>query len=149
MAKTWSFRSAGVLLRNGKILVQRERDGEEYALPGGSIEFGETSKQALVREYAQETGADVSCGRLLWIEESFRRDGGKKTSELNFYYMVELSGEGIPDTGKFMPQKDNERVLYGWLPLENIDKVKIYPEFLGNEILNLEKYPKHFISNYC
>ncbi len=149
MGKSWSFCSAGVLIRNGKILVRRERGGEEYALPSGKIKLGETSKQALVREYAEETGVDISCGRLLWIEESLRRDGENNASALNFYYMVELSGADIPDTGEFVPQRENERVLYIWLPLENIDKVKIYPEFLSGELSDLAKYPKHFRSSYC
>lgn len=149
MKKDWSFRSAGVLIRNGKILVQREKGGEEYALPGGHIEMGETSREALVREYAEETGADISCGRLLWIEESLWRQDGKDSSAMNFYYIVELCGEDIPDTGEFVPQKDNESVLYGWIPIENLGKVKIYPEFLSGEIEHLEKYPKRFVSNYC
>lgn len=149
MKKDWSFRSAGILIRDGKILVQREKNGEEYALPGGHIEMGETSREALVREYAEETGVDISCGRLLWIEESLWRQDGKDANSLNFYYMVELSGEDIPDTGEFMPQKDNESVLYGWLPIENLGKVKIYPEFLSGELNRLEKYPKRFVSNYC
>lgn len=32
-----NFRSVGVLLRNKKILVQREKDGDIYALPGGHV----------------------------------------------------------------------------------------------------------------
>ena len=35
-------RTVGVLVRDGKILVQRDRDGNEYALPGGHIKIGET-----------------------------------------------------------------------------------------------------------
>ena len=46
MNKDWLFtgdgyvcglRAAGVLIRNNTILVQREIDGNEYALPGGHI----------------------------------------------------------------------------------------------------------------
>lgn len=149
MEKSWSFRSAGVLIRDGKILVRREPGGEEYALPGGNIELGETSRQALVREYAEKTGAHISCGRLLWIEESSFLNGENSASVLNFYYMVELSGADIPGAGEFVPFKDEERMLYIWLPLENIDKVKIYPKFLGGELSDLAKYPKHFRSSYC
>lgn len=145
MGKTeWSFRSAGVLIRNGKILVRREKNGEGYALPGGHIETGESSRAALVREYAQETGASVCCGRLLWVEES----KGRYASAMNFYYMVELRGEDVPDVGDFISHKD-DGALYGWLPIENLKNVKIFPSFLSAEIKKPEMYTKRFVSNYC
>lgn len=66
-----SFRSAGVLLRNNKILVQRNRDGNDYAIPGGHVIIGETATESLIREYKEETGADIICQRLIWTEECF------------------------------------------------------------------------------
>ena len=50
MDKDWIFRTdeyicdlrtVGVLVRDGKLLVQRDRDGSEYALPGGHVKIGE------------------------------------------------------------------------------------------------------------
>ncbi|NLP48405.1 MAG: hypothetical protein GX345_05605 [Clostridiales bacterium] len=38
-----NFRSAGVLIRNNKILLQRDKEGLEYALPGGHVKIGEYS----------------------------------------------------------------------------------------------------------
>ncbi|WP_115028364.1 NUDIX domain-containing protein [Acetobacterium bakii] len=46
-----NFRSVGVLIRNNKILVQRDKDGLEYALPGGHVKIGESSIEAVIREY--------------------------------------------------------------------------------------------------
>lgn len=57
MNKDWSFtteeyicdlRMVGVLIWDGKILVQRDRDGQEYALPGGHMKIGETLEDAWV-----------------------------------------------------------------------------------------------------
>ena len=51
MDKDWLFvtdeyicdlRTVAVFIKNDKILVQRDRDGSEYALPGGHIKIGET-----------------------------------------------------------------------------------------------------------
>ena len=80
MEKDWIFRTdeyicdlrtVGVLVRSGKLLVQRDRDGSEYALPGGHVRIGETTEDGLVREYKEETGADIKVGKLLWTEECF------------------------------------------------------------------------------
>lgn len=48
---TFSVRTVGVTVRDGKVLLQREKDGNEYALPGGTIKLGETSQETLMREY--------------------------------------------------------------------------------------------------
>lgn len=60
-----SFRTVGVLLRDNKILVQWDKDGTEYALPGDHVKIGETSEESLIREYKEETGADIVCNRLI------------------------------------------------------------------------------------
>ena len=62
-------RTVGVLINDGKILVQRDLNGNEYALPGGHIRIGETLETGLIREFKEETGADIKCSRLLWSEE--------------------------------------------------------------------------------
>ena len=45
------LRVTGVLVRDGKFLVQREKDGQEYALPGGHVKVGEAMTDALIREF--------------------------------------------------------------------------------------------------
>jgi 8-oxo-dGTP diphosphatase len=36
-----------------------------WSIPGGRIEPGESDDQAVIREVREETGLEVSCGRLL------------------------------------------------------------------------------------
>ncbi len=61
----FDVRTVGVLVRDGKILIQRDQDGNEYALPGGHVKLGETTAEGLVREYKEETGADIRPLQLL------------------------------------------------------------------------------------
>ncbi len=44
----YSYRVAGVLIQNGKILLQRLQNDKAYALPGGHVELGETNSETLV-----------------------------------------------------------------------------------------------------
>ena len=63
MDKDWIFtieeyicdlRAAAVLVKDNKILVQRDKDGNEYALPGGHVKIGETLEAGLIRETMEE-----------------------------------------------------------------------------------------------
>ena len=156
MNKDWLFtsdeyicdlRAAGILIKNNKIAVQRDKNGSEYAIPGGHVKIGETTEEALVREYKEETGADVKCERLLWTEECFWEWNGKRAHNICFYYLINLcEGAVIPDKDEFLPHKDNSNVVLGWMPVEEIQKVTIYPEFLKEEIYHLNEPMKHFIS---
>ena len=64
----------GVIVRDRRVLLLRnERD--EWELPGGRIEPGETDAEALVREMQEETGLAVEAGPLLGGERRPAQDG--------------------------------------------------------------------------
>lgn len=156
MERDWIFkteeyicdlRTVGVLVRDGKLLVQRDRDGSDYALPGGHVKIGETTADGLVREYREETGAEVIVGRLLWTEECFWEWNGRQAHNIAFYYRIELcEGSDIPDTGEFVSHKDNCNVVLGWMPVEELRDVTIYPEFIKETIHDLDTPPRHFVT---
>ena len=143
-----NFRSVGVLIQNGKILIQREKNGTEYALPGGHVNVNETSEQAIIREYKEETGANISCKRLLWVEESFWKWDEKDAHTIAFYYLVSLSdATAIPDRGDFFSQKDNCGIVLTWLPIEEVKNTNIYPAIIKGKIDNLSETIEHLVSN--
>jgi 8-oxo-dGTP pyrophosphatase MutT (NUDIX family) len=51
--------SAIVANDEGKILLHRRSDNDLWALPGGTMEIGESIQETLVREVKEETGLDV------------------------------------------------------------------------------------------
>ena len=156
MSKDWLFvidnnvcgvRTVGVLIRDGKILVQRDRDGNEYALPGGHVKIGETLGEGIIREFKEETDADISCVKLLWSEECFWEWNGRTAHNYAFYYLIELIDDSeIPDNGEFVSHKDNCNVAIGWIPVEEIQHAVIYPEFIKEEIYHLDGPMRHFVS---
>ena len=140
------LRTVGVLVKNNWVLV-RDKNGSAYALPGRHIKIGETLEAGLVREYKEETGVDIEVKRLLWSEECFWEWNGKLAHNIAFYYLIEeCDGCKIPDNGEFVSHKDNCNVVIGWMDIEEIQNVTIYPEFIKTEIHNLNGEIKHFIS---
>lgn len=138
-------RVAGILIQNNKILVQKDKDGNEYALPGGHVQIGEITADALVREYKEELGVVVDIKKLVWTEECFFEWNDKKAHNFCFYYLIELR-DGDLDFAGFIPHRDNENVVVGWLPLDEVIDVIIYPEFLKTEIDKIEERQKHFVT---
>jgi ADP-ribose pyrophosphatase YjhB (NUDIX family) len=55
----------GVLVRDGRALVNRAVYRPRFTIPSGYVERGEGLEEALVREFAEETGVEVRVGRLL------------------------------------------------------------------------------------
>ena len=144
---TCGLRTAGVLIKDNMILVQKDKSSDEYALPGGHVKIGETLENALVREMSEELGIKIKCVRMLWSEECFWEWNGKQTHTVCFYFQTELCAEADIPEDKFIPQKDNGNVLIGRLPVDELKNVIVYPTFLKEEIYRLNGEIKHFVSN--
>lgn len=60
--------AAGIVSRNGKIMLCQRRPGDRLALkwefPGGKLESGESPQQALERELREELAIETRTGRI-------------------------------------------------------------------------------------
>ena len=59
---------AAIIIKDGEVFATQRGYGEWqgwWEFPGGKIEPGETSQEALVREIHEELDADISVGALL------------------------------------------------------------------------------------
>ena len=64
----WRVSVKGVVFQHGRVLLLcNER--QEWELPGGGLEHGETPQECVVREIREESDWSVRCGRLLdtWV----------------------------------------------------------------------------------
>ncbi len=59
--------SAVILDGRKGLLLQQRSDGGQWGLPGGSVEIGESVTEATAREVREETGLDVTVGRLVGV----------------------------------------------------------------------------------
>ena len=55
-------------------------------------------------------------------------------------------GSDIPDTGEFVSHKDNCNVVLGWMPIEKLADLTIYPDFIKEQIHNLDAPLQHFVT---
>ena len=119
------MRAVGIIIRNKKILlIYRIKDGKEYyVFPGGAIEEGESSKEAVIREVKEELSIDkVIIDRFLFQIEN---RGNKE-----FYYLIK-NFSGQPKLGGEEKQRMNQDNQYYpiWLDLDKIQLLdNLYPK---------------------
>jgi 8-oxo-dGTP pyrophosphatase MutT (NUDIX family) len=113
-----------VFSRNGSILVAEGVDalkGETFYRPlGGTIEFGEHSSEAVVREIREELGAEVQPESLRFIGtlENIFVYNGLPGHEIMLVYDGELADPVLYEQGELNAQEDDGvpfRAL--WKPL--------------------------------
>jgi 8-oxo-dGTP diphosphatase len=82
----------GVLVRDGRVLVNKAFYRPKYTLPSGYVDPGEPVEVALVREFVEETGVRVRAGPLLLTRHKVL---SPQESDLYLAYAVEWV-EGTP-----------------------------------------------------
>src|SRR5438128_6440114 len=89
----------GIVLHGGRLVAVR-RKNEPYrgmpALPGGFVELGETTLEAVVREVREETGLETKVLRLVGVFSDPGRDPRGHT--VTIAYALEAIG-GRPKAG--------------------------------------------------
>ncbi|RIJ66973.1 NUDIX hydrolase [Rummeliibacillus sp. POC4] len=140
----FNYRVAGVLIKDGHVLIHKNVDDSFWALPGGRVKISEEAQIGLQREFQEELGIDVQIERLLWSVENFFEYNDTHFHEIGFYYQVTANDDYEVNAKPFYGI-EGERLIYKWIPISQLDKVKIYPEFLKSEIKDTHNCPKHIV----
>lgn len=118
----------GAIIRRGDAILLMNLPGEAWCYtPGGRIATGESSREALARELAEELGQSCRIGRQLLVGENFFTFRGQPIHEVCFYYEAELPGAAPATT------KDGE--IIRWAPLAELGELDLRPPFLTGHLL--------------
>lgn len=146
----FSYRVGGILIHDGKVLLQQCDGDEAYAVPGGHVNFGETSMDTIVREFKEETEFDVKPERLLWIGELFFPQGTRPCHQVCMYFLVTLCDETqIKSGSSFFAWDELERkkvnLKFSWIPLTELRNIQLYPLGIDEKLMNLSDSIEHFV----
>ena len=119
----------GVCVVDGKVLLCLPKDRSYSYLPGGHIEFGETGREALVREMKEETGLDATAGKLLGVVESRFVQKGEPHCEINLIYEMKIELPTAVDGNRQLTTAALEDwICFEWVECGKIGDAKLLPE---------------------
>ena len=111
----------------GRILLNRFGGDSFWALPGGAVELGEFSPEALVREMREELGVTVEIGRLVWMVENLFEYRGTDYTEYGFYYEADWPLPVSPlREGEFVGEEPDQ--FFRWVRNEEHRRARFPPE---------------------
>jgi len=127
--------SAVVTNERGEILMQRRVDNDFWALPGGTMDFGETIVQTAEREVQEETGLDVRVDGIIGTFSDPRHiieySDGEVRQQFNICFHAILVGGEL--------RSSNESKEVRWIPRDELGGLEIH----DTTRLRLEHFLKH------
>lgn len=145
----FSYRVAGICIQNGRVLLQKPTNDDGYAFPGGHAALGETNEETLIREFREETGAEISVGELKWVGEIFFSWGKKPCHQICLYYLVEITSPHTPRSGSFLGREQFSGQAFDmefhWVPLDEIPNLLVYPQNAPALLCKLDRGVQHFV----
>lgn len=136
----FSLRSVGVLRKNNKILFQKRKNDEFWALPGGAIGLLERSKDVIIRELEEEIGlTNVEVIRPLWFAEYFFKFDGVKQHQYMIGYLLDIDdNQEIINKDEIEGIEEGKNIIYKWIDIKDIRNSKIKPDYLKEKLLNIK-----------
>ncbi len=143
----FKYRVSGLLIVDNKLLSVKIDNNSFYCLPGGHIEIMEDSRNAMIREYLEETGINTKIDKGLFIVENFFESNRKNCHELGIYYLLKPL-ERVETKDFTIVEKDKGRYTnleFKWQNIEELTNFK--PEFLKQKIkeINNDNGIEHII----
>ena len=134
----FNYCARGIIMHADKVLIMRVNDADYYHLPGGHVEFGETSEQAVLRETAEETGLTVAVKKLVAIQEQFYHSKGIINHSLLFYYLLQ-SQMPIKLENTVRMENDHGYVMKNelrWVSINELENIDLRPLSIKHLILH-------------
>ncbi|MDP2587263.1 MAG: NUDIX domain-containing protein [bacterium] len=133
-----SRRVRAIIVKDDKLLtIKRTKVNDEYwVLPGGGIEPGETTEQALVREIKEETGLDCVVGEYV---ANYPYKTAQVDHDVAFYRATITGGTFGNGTGPEFTHPQNYTGTHEaqWIALSAVPTLELRPREIRDRIVQL------------
>jgi 8-oxo-dGTP pyrophosphatase MutT (NUDIX family) len=130
----------GIIVRNGKILLSYEKNVDQYMIPGGGLEEGESLTECCVRELKEEVGViALPHTHYLRLDEYYKEVYFKSN-----YFICDCIGE----CERALTEEENKRGLEPRLVDFN-EALRIfgsYESYVNNDPTRYGSYYREFLA---
>ncbi|MDP7989180.1 NUDIX hydrolase [Bacillus sp. MHSD_36] len=125
-----------------KVLVQCDLNETFYRFPGGSIEFGETAKEAIKRELMEEYDLKIDIQELAVVNEHIFEWNNEKGHHCTLIYRGIVKERVINE----IKHKEYEDIILIWKSINELKEKPTYPEGIVSYLEENNRNIVHFIS---
>ncbi len=120
---SFSCRIYGILVENKKILLTRSRfiRREFVNFPGGGVEIGEAPKDALIREYQEETGLSIKIKKILFSSQTLHLSTQRPIQIVSSFWQVERTAGTLKENGN-----NDDVINLFWAEVSSIPKDEMF-----------------------
>jgi len=126
----------GIIVKNNKILVCKNKKKDFYFFPGGHVDLGENAEHALIRELKEELNLSVKRVFFMGANENFFKDEDGKHHEINLVFRV------IADKVKDKSMEDY--IDFFFLDIKKFSEEKVLPTIIQKSVLRWLKDRRAF-----
>jgi 8-oxo-dGTP pyrophosphatase MutT (NUDIX family) len=145
-ASWFKVRAGALIVRDGRVLLNRLRGDETWMLPGGTGEFGETVEETLRRELREELGVECRVGRLLWMVEHFFDISPRRWHQLLWIHEATLPDDCAMVRTEAMDTPSPDGLdHFRWTRFDDLRRIRVLPGFLADEVRAPPSAPRHVV----
>ncbi|MGG3526305.1 DNA mismatch repair protein MutT [Bacillus pseudomycoides] len=123
-----------------KILVQCNEEETFYRFPGGSIEYGESACEAIIRELLEEYDLQVRVAELAIVNEHIFEVDGESHHQCTLFHWC----KPVKSISEVLFHKEHKNIILIWKSIQELKDKLTYPEGIvslieqkGNNIAHL------------
>jgi 8-oxo-dGTP diphosphatase len=116
----FNVRIYGILIHENKVLLADEmiRGNKITKFPGGGLEFGEGTKECLIREFREELDLEIKEIHHFYTTDFFQASAFDNTSQvISIYYKVDAAGP--------INFKQSEVLSFRWISADDITEADV------------------------
>ena len=140
----FNFRVAALIKHKNKILLEFSWDF--WNMPGGRVQMGESTLDALKREMLEEMNLVVEDCELVQVYENFFDWLGDNQHELLFVYKIELDENSELLKKDDFKCSDSDEITFKWHDAKDVKNLKCLPECIYDLAVNDYKTIQHSIN---
>ncbi|CAM4252223.1 NUDIX domain-containing protein [Bacillus wiedmannii] len=127
---------------HSKVLVQCDENESFYRFPGGSIEFGETAKEAIIRELMEEYDLKIDVQELAVVNEHIFEWDNEKGHHCTLIHRGIVKERVINE----IRHKEYEDIILIWKSINELKERATYPEGIVSYLEENKRNIVHSIS---